>query len=1099
MTYFPNKFGTLSTLNSSTLALVSTATFVGAYEQVYEQNTITVTTIIGAAELVTLTIDFSVDATGTVKTNKSIIINGSNSINSHTFGIISKYVRVSILANQGTAATGAVQVIYNKTYKPQVSGIAEIIFDNSNSILTKSVISGKDVSGVYQNSGVDILNAVITNNTKGIGTRSVVTGRALDGTTYNTVGVNVANAAILDSTMSINTRSVVTGKDVSGNYQTSGIDALNAVITNTTNAVDTRAVTTGRALDGTTYNTVGMNAANAVVLNSTQSMNTRSILTGRALDGTTYNTAGVDLIDTTALNGSLVLDTRAITTGRALDGTTYNNVGMNAANAAVIDSTMSMNVRGITTGRAFDSNVYNTVSINTVTTAIDNTTQSMNTRAIVTGRALDGTTYNNVGMNAANAVVLNSTMSMNTRSILTGRALDGTTYNTVGVDLIDTTTLNGSLVLDTRAILTGRALDGATYNIAGVNPANAVVLNSTQSINTRAITTGLALDGTTYNTVGVNAANAVVLNTTLSANTRSITTGVAIDGTTYNTIGANAANAVVVDGTISLNTRSITTGKDVSGIYQTSGIDALNAVITNATKAVDTRAVITGLALDGTTYNTIGVNVANASILDSTMSMNTRSITTGEGGDGVYRTANVDNIYGVNSMANYITKPLDVYNRVKVSQPTLIFSSTQVNNNDSDQWDTSLTGGATANWVLGFPQTTMQVTTSGDISVRQQHGYNTIYPGASVLVLMSGTMLQATTPTNVRARIGYFDQLSSKTVDTTPTGDGFYFQVANVAGVVTNSVVYRYSNIITIPPVTPVQTEVVIAQTNWNIDKLDGTGISGITVNFARKLTYFISMEQLGSGNVTLGVYYNNIQVPCHQFKFSGDQDNNLNFVASLTRTSLPIRYELQATGTVTGGPATMRQINSSVLVEGPIAKFYQKTFSVTNGLVITSGLRATPVYIPFIAMRLNLSAGTNKTPRVKIQLNSISVCNSGLKDTGLYIFYFKSPGANPVTGGAWLNSSSAIVASQFGGAVILGSAVEYNLSGTATSLTGGLLAYCASFGSTDPTFIVNVENNNLIIQSDIAGNSDYLVLSMCRLGSLTSTYFATISWNEFV
>jgi hypothetical protein len=52
-------------------------------------------------------------------------------------------------------------------------------------------------------------------------------------------------------------------------------------------------------------------------------------------------------------------------------------------------------------------------------------------------------------------------------------------------------------------------------------------------------------------------------------------------------------------------------------------------------------------------------------------------------------------------------------------------------------------------------------------------------------------------------------------------------------------------------------SETVVPQTNWNIDKLDGTGISGITLDISKAQILWMDIEWLGLGTVRIGFVIN--------------------------------------------------------------------------------------------------------------------------------------------------------------------------------------------------------------------------------------------------
>ena len=494
-----------------------------------------------------------------------------------------------------------------------------------------------------------------------------------------------------------------------------------------------------------------------------------------------------------------------------------------------------------------------------------------------------------------------------------------------------------------------------------------------------------------------------------------------------------------------------------------------------------------------TVYNKTGSKDPPQIVSDSVYDTNTcntnQSILIGKDTNNIYRKGTIESIKGVNSLASYITHPLDAFGRLQVSNPHFMFGSTQLTTNSPFQWDTSASGG-TSTYTLGFPQTTMQVSSNTDRVVRQQHGYNIYQPGKSMLILCTGTLLEDSSVTNVRARIGYFDDLSDKTVDDNPTGDGFFFQLVGGGSPVT-SVVYRTSNDSTIPPTTPpTETDSVIAQNSWNIDKLDGTGTSGITIDFTKRQVYFIHFEWMGTGNVVMGVYYNNKPLPCHQFKFSGGQYGSNSTVAYTCRGSLPVRFELEATA-APSGTATMRQISASVLQEGgyiPKGPIFSISRTSTESL---SGLE------PVFSIRLNSSGTANIRPRVILKILTANImCTSG-GNMRYVIIKFHNPsafGSGPLSGGggpSWQNSSDDNYLNN--------SAAEYDYTANSVNITGSTypLTIIEQGYFSNNMDALNVDlTDKLYLQSNIAGQSDWATIAVDAIGG-TETIIANMSWCE--
>lgn len=98
-------------------------------------------------------------------------------------------------------------------------------------------------------------------------------------------------------------------------------------------------------------------------------------------------------------------------------------------------------------------------------------------------------------------------------------------------------------------------------------------------------------------------------------------------------------------------------------------------------------------------------------------------------------------------------------------------------------------------------------------------------------------------------------------------------------------------------------------QTDWNIDKLDGTGISGLTLNNDKVQILIIDFQALFVGRVRVGFDINGKVYWAHEF-------THANIISSpyIQTANLPVRCGMTCTGTVS---TTMNFICSSVASEG--------------------------------------------------------------------------------------------------------------------------------------------------------------------------------------
>ena len=262
----------------------------------------------------------------------------------------------------------------------------------------------------------------------------------------------------------------------------------------------------------------------------------------------------------------------------------------------------------------------------------------------------------------------------------------------------------------------------------------------------------------------------------------------------------------------------------------------------------------------------------------------------------------------------------DAFGRLRVGNPFTLFDSQNRYGKDNQFNETTATGG-TSTYLANESSVALAVTTSsGSEVVRQTYRVFPYQPGKSLLVL--ATFVMSAGQTNLRQRVGYFN-----------TDNGVFFQKTGT----TNQFVLR-SNVTG----TPSDTRTV-DQADWNGDKLDGTGDSGITLDTSKAQILFMDFEWLGVGSVRCGFVIDGQFIICHTF----ENANNISNVY-MTTAILPIRYEIRATGAL-GSAATMKQICSSVISEGG---YQQATAeSLARRTTLLSGITTT--FVPIVSIRL--------------------------------------------------------------------------------------------------------------------------------------------------
>ncbi|MFN9905364.1 MAG: hypothetical protein ACK56F_04465, partial [bacterium] len=98
--------------------------------------------------------------------------------------------------------------------------------------------------------------------------------------------------------------------------------------------------------------------------------------------------------------------------------------------------------------------------------------------------------------------------------------------------------------------------------------------------------------------------------------------------------------------------------------------------------------------------------------------------------------------------------------------------------------------------------------------------------------------------TGLRQRVGYYG-----------ASNGMYLELAN-----------NDLNFVERSSSTGSLVETRVAKANWNIDPLDGTGPSNLTLDITKSQILWMDIEWLGLGTVRLGFVINGKFIHCHSF-----------------------------------------------------------------------------------------------------------------------------------------------------------------------------------------------------------------------------------------
>jgi hypothetical protein len=388
------------------------------------------------------------------------------------------------------------------------------------------------------------------------------------------------------------------------------------------------------------------------------------------------------------------------------------------------------------------------------------------------------------------------------------------------------------------------------------------------------------------------------------------------------------------------------------------------------------------------------------------------------------------------------TGAIDAFGRLRVSNPTTLFDSKQVFDNQALFWDDEEVSGGSTTTTHNANQasTTIAVgaSTAGN-RVRQTFQRFNYQPGKSQLVLLTGVF--GAGATGITKSIGYFDD-----------DNGLFFELAET----TLNVVRR----------TKTSGSVVdnkVAQSSWNIDTMDGNGPSGITLDLTKTQIMLIDFEWLGVGRVRMGWVIDGMIYYCHEFKNA----NNLTTVYMST-PNLPLRYEIDNDGS--GGASSLVHICSSVMSEGGLEKLGVLRHADSGSI---GSLKAGSLY-GGVGIRLSSSGlGTN------VLLENLSLLSSTANDQAHWEIILNPAVASGTWGYSGLSNSPVQVA--------LGNGV---LMSGGTVLDGGYFTTSLPITTTTP--------NALRLGAKRDGTVDTLVLTIKPITN-NITAEASLTWRELL
>lgn len=391
---------------------------------------------------------------------------------------------------------------------------------------------------------------------------------------------------------------------------------------------------------------------------------------------------------------------------------------------------------------------------------------------------------------------------------------------------------------------------------------------------------------------------------------------------------------------------------------------------------------------------------------------------------------------------------VDAFGRSRVSNPFTLFDSSH-RYSDNGLWATQTNAGGTANFnsTEGLVELAVTTTNASEV-IRETFKVFSYQPGKSLLTM--STFVFNPAKSGLRQRVGYFNE-----------NNGVFLEL--------NDDLLR---IVRRSATSGLPVDTVINQANWNIDKLDGTGPSALTLDISKAQILWMDFEWLGVGSVRVGFMINGRFIPCHILHHA-----NIVTTTYMTTATLPLRYEITNT-TATTSISTLKQICSTVISEGGY-ELRGRSSVINTPITIPYSLTTAGTYYPVLSVRLLASPDRLDAAVVP---TGISILGS----TNTSNYHWRLIVGGTTTGGTWSTVAG-------------GSPIEFNRTGT--SISGGrIVATGFISGSVKGADVLSLSKSDLfkyqLERNGLTATPRELTLAIAA-SSNNSDAFSSIDFDE--
>jgi phage gpG-like protein len=380
----------------------------------------------------------------------------------------------------------------------------------------------------------------------------------------------------------------------------------------------------------------------------------------------------------------------------------------------------------------------------------------------------------------------------------------------------------------------------------------------------------------------------------------------------------------------------------------------------------------------------------------------------------------------------------------RVANPYTMTDITNKYELDYRVWGTTTTGGGSVSQNQNQAAVVATVTAANGAHAQLRTNSYFRYQSGKALRWRMSIYHQNAGDANQTRSWGFFDD-----------NDGLFFQLIGTA----LSIIQRSS-------VSGSVVNTSIAQASWNVDKMDGTGPSGMTLDVTKGNLYEAALQWLGVGNVQF--FIDGFLV--HQIK-----NVNVNTTAYMKTAQLPITMDIVNTAASTG--ASISNVCVSVVAEGGTVPP-----ALSFGAYNPSDVNIPTTETPLLAIRPKLTFNGIANRMLIVPRNLIAQTSGQRAGWRLLV--------NPtVTGGSWVSADPE-------------SGVEYNI--TATSFSGGttlLRGFLPNLQDHDNIDLTNLfdglDDSRKLHVNAYDTSQDVLLITGQDEAASTTGMRASLAWEE--